>query len=67
MSYEYEPVDSWEAVNAALREIETELLELRVSAEDEGSSLSSRISKLNFTGAGVTATASGDEITVDIP
>lgn len=35
--------------------------------EDEGTTLSSTTSSINFTGAGVTASASGNDVTVDIP
>jgi hypothetical protein len=38
-----------------------------IDIEDEGSSLTSAPTSINFTGAGVTATASGDDVTVDIP
>lgn len=38
-----------------------------VAIEDEGSNLTNTVSKINFTGAGVTATNAGNDVTVDIP
>jgi len=35
--------------------------------EDEGTQITSAAAKINFTGAGVTATAAGDDVTVNIP
>ena len=35
--------------------------------EDEGSQITSAAAKINFTGAGVTASASGNDVTVNIP
>jgi len=38
-----------------------------LAIEDEGTQLTAAAAKINFTGAGVTATAVGDNVTVDIP
>lgn len=38
-----------------------------LAIEDEGTQLTAAAAKINFTGAGVTATAVGDDVTVDIP
>ena len=37
-----------------------------VTVQDEGTTITSGVRSINFTGAGVTATASGDSVTVDI-
>lgn len=37
-----------------------------MTIKDEGSSLSTKVNSINFTGSGVTASISGDEVTVDI-
>jgi hypothetical protein len=38
-----------------------------ISVLDEGNELTSSVSSINFTGSGVTATASGNDVKVDIP
>lgn len=38
-----------------------------ITAQDEGTVLTSALSTINFTGAGVTATAAGNTVTVNIP
>lgn len=58
-------------LQAAVDEIQAEIEALpavgTVEILDEGSSLTSALASMNFTGAGVTATASGDDVTVTIP
>lgn len=38
-----------------------------ITTQEEGTPLSSTVTTLNFTGAGVTASGAGDTTTVDIP
>lgn len=38
-----------------------------ITAKDEGTTLTAAMASINFTGAGVTATASGNDVTVNIP
>jgi hypothetical protein len=39
----------------------------QIPIENAGSQITSAVSKINFTGAGVTATNSGNDVTVDVP